>query len=478
LVTVLRLSKAKSSRPSVFPYTPGPVILNRSGSPRPVPRFWISIAALAVIALAGLACGGSPSAETAATAPPATATPVPVQPSPTPVPSPTPTATPDPLPAEPVVPAKVSAPPHDGPVSLPRDEGRHDDQIEWWYFNGHLADDTGNRFSYHYVAFEFVSSQGIIPRVLQYSFLDHRTGQRQTGEQFYVANAPAPGTMPDETGAAPPLSTGGGAIALRTGDLVMAGDGDEYRLVFQPGGVQLDLTAVSRKPAILHQETGVVDLGPAGVTRYYTRPRLETAGTLTVDGEVRQVNGLSWMDHQWGDATTALDVGWDWLSLQLDDGTDLMVSVVWDAGSGEPIGKYGTLSPPAGDDAGADGTVYLTGDQITLTPTSSWTSPASGGEYPMGWRLSIDLLDNPPGNLPGDPVGHSGAAFQGELALTLEPVVENAEFPPSPFVPVDYWEGAVAVSGTRDGQLISGQGFVEMVGYAPLRALTPPQAPP
>ena len=183
------------------------------------------------------------------------------------------------------------------------------------------------------------------------------------------------------------------------------------------------------------------------------------------------------MDHQWGDAATALDVGWDWLGLQLDDGTDLMVSVVWDAGSGEPIAKYGTLSPSA-DDAGADGTVYLTDDEITLTPTGSWFSPASGGEYPMGWRLSIDSSKNPPSNPPSDPSGHAGASSRGELALTLEPVVENAEFPPSPFVPVDYWEGAVTVSGTRDGESISGQGFVEMVGYAPRRALTPPQAPP
>ena len=172
------------------------------------------------------------------------------------------------------------------------------------------------------------------------------------------------------------------------------------------------------------------------------------------------------MDHQWGDATTALEVGWDWLSLQLDDGTDLMVSMVWDVNSRESIASYGTLSLPA-DGAGKPGsTIHLAGEEIALTPTGSWTSPQTGGVYPVGWELSVKL------NSELDPrrEGHPWEA----MTLQLNPVREASEFPSSPFVPVDYWEGAVSAEGERDGLEVSGLGFFEMVGYAPRRALSPP----
>ena len=412
---------------------------------------WTAIALLALAVLAGLGCGRPAVVEVPATAAsPAAATHVSTVP-PRPAPTAAPAVTPTPVP----MPAPTPAPDH-GPVRLPRDEGRHSSPIEWWYFNGHLTDGAGNGFSYHYVTFEFVTPQGVIARLLQYSWLDHRQGQWQRGEQFYVVNLPTPGSQPGATGPAPyvppgpcgingHLTDGAGngfsyhyvtfefvtpqgviarllqyswldhrqgqwqrgeqfyvvnlptpgsqpgatgpapyvppgpcGIDIRTGSLVMAGDGTEYRLVFQPGGMEpgsvaLDLTAVSVRPALLHRETGVVDLGPAGITRYYTRPRLETTGALTVDGETRQVEGLSWMDHQWGDAATALNVGWDWLGLQLDDGADLMVSIVWDVDTGELIGRYGTLSLPAVAGAESGGPV------CRFTPPR-FISPA--GKYP------------------------------------------------------------------------------------------------
>ena len=441
---------------------------------------WTAIALLALAVLAGLGCGRPAVVEVPATATlAAMATHVPTVP-PRPAPTAAPAVTPTPVPMPAPTPAPAAPAPDNGPVRLPRDEGRHSSPIEWWYFNGHLTDGTGNGFSYHYVTFEFVTPQGVIARLLQYSWLDHRQGQWQRGEQFYVVNLPTPGSQPGATGPAPYVPPGPCGIDIRTGSLVMAGDGTEYRLVFQPGGMEpgsvaLDLTAVSVRPALLHQETGVVDLGPAGITRYYTRPRLETTGTLTVDGETRQVEGLSWMDHQWGDAATALNVGWDWLGLQLDDGADLMVSIVWDVDTGELIGRYGTLSLPAVAGAESGGPVYptpvyLTGGEISLTATGSWVSPATGGAYPVGWELSINSSANNSG-------ADSAGSPLSDLSLTLAPVAEDAEFPPSPFVPVDYWEGAVTAAGTLNGAPISGRGFVEMVGYAPRRALTPP-APP
>ena len=322
-------------------------------------------------------------------------------------------------------------------MQLPRDEGPHPAPIEWWYFNGHLTDETGGEYSYHFVTFEIVTPQGIIPRLVQLSWADHGAGLHLTDERFAVAAAAGP----EATDAPQP-----GSFNLRVADWAMKGDGSEYALAFQTGEYSLDLQALSSKPAVLHHETGLVDLGPAGLTYYYTRPRLDTTGLLTVNGLSRDVTGTSWMDHQWGDSATALDVGWDWLGLQLDDGSELMVSLVWDGQDRDPIAEYGTYIPPdygKGEDAAA---VPLAGEEIALTATGSWTSPANGAVYPMGWRLEIESIP---------------------LSVVLEPAQENAEMAGSSFIPLSYWEGAVGVAGQKEGQPITGRGFVELVGYAP-----------
>ena len=76
----------------------------------------------------------------------------------------------------------------------------------------------------------------------------------------------------------------------------MDGDGTDYRLDFNIGGYTLELTAISQKPAALHQDTGLVDLGVAGKTYYYTRPRLAIDGIMERNGAVKPVSGSAWMD--------------------------------------------------------------------------------------------------------------------------------------------------------------------------------------
>ena len=434
----------------IVPASPGPslklpvftllvVLLLACGTPEPSP---------APETLPQTAAGEVPTATPTATATPA--------PTPTPVPASTPVTPPD------------AGSRNDRPVNLPADEGRHRDPVEWWYFNGNLEDEDGNAYSYHYVAFEFVTPEGIVARLLQYSWVDHGSEHRNAGEQFYLPQAGLPqdasaGPAPTPVSLVPET----GRIDIRTGGLVLSGDGQEYSLAFQPSaGASVQLSASAVKPPLLHRETGVVDLGPAGKTWYYTRPRLETSGTVTVNGESRPVAGLSWMDHQWGDAGTALDVGWDWLSLQLDDGTDLMVSIVWEVDGRESVADYGTLALPTFGPGDAGRVFHLDAEEITLTPVGSWSSPQTGGVYPMGWELSV-RLDVDRRDLPW-----------AEMTLELTPHQEDSEFPPSPFVPIDYWEGAVIAEGHRDGLAVSGLGFVEMVGYAPRRALSLPGQSP
>ncbi|PKB72505.1 MAG: hypothetical protein BZY75_06610 [SAR202 cluster bacterium Io17-Chloro-G7] len=311
-------------------------------------------------------------------------------------------------------------------INLPADEGAHPAGIEWWYFNGHLADDRARDYSFHFVTFQIGAKQdgGDVSQagqLAQLSWGDHTKDIFVTGEKVSLK-------MPDATP---------GSFQFDLSGWQMSGDGQDYALAFNTSGYSVSLTGLSTKPAAFHQKTGFVNLGPAGDTFYYTRPRLELSGTLTVDGISRPVNGTGWMDHQWGEFVSR-QVGWDWMSLQMDDGSELMAVLVWDPEGHLPFTSYGTFIAP-------DGKVrHLLEREVSLTPTGSWTSQSTNVVYPMGWELRVEPL---------------------ALELVLTPKQQNAEIPKSRYGPPGYWEGAVSLTGVLDGTPITGMGFVELVGY-------------
>jgi len=317
-------------------------------------------------------------------------------------------------------------------VTLPADEGPHDSVIEWWYFNGLLTDDRDQEYSYHYVTFQGEAVGAAVPHLLQASLGDHKAGRHLTGEQILLGS----------------LDPGAAGVDAVVNGWVMQGDGEIYSLDFELGGYSLKLTAVSTKPPVLHQGSGLVHLGPAGDTFYYTRPRLDVKGIIIVNKEQRPVSGAAWMDHQWGDVV-GQRVGWDWTSLQLDDGSDLMAVLVWDPTDRAPFAGYGTLVSPDGS------VVTLEQNGVFISPIETWISPATGIEYPSGWTLTVPSQ---------------------ALNLELTPVLLDSEFAGSSYTPAVYWEGEVRVAGTRQGRSVGGRGFVELVGYDP-QQLEPTSSP-
>jgi predicted secreted hydrolase len=209
------------------------------------------------------------------------------------------------------------------------------------------------------------------------------------------------------------------------------------------GEVALDLILESQKPPALQGNQGLSQKGPTpgNASFYYSLTRMLTTGTIRVDGQTYAVGGLSWMDHEWG--TSALEagaVGWDWFSLQLDDGYDLMYAQVRTPTSVSY--SFGSLVDPAGR------VTPLDPAEVQLEVLATWRSPASQALYPARWRLSVPGL---------------------ALRLELEPRLANQELP----VSVVYWEGAVRIQGSRQGQPVTGSGFVELTGYATGRGGAP-----
>ena len=157
-----------------------------------------------------------------------------------------------------------------------------------------------------------------------------------------------------------------------------------------------------------------------------------------MDGRPVSVEGVAWFDHQWGDFISVGGGGWDWFAVNLDDGTDLTLSLVREADGSYPL-VYGTVVAP-------DGSVrHLDRDAFTVEVTGRWTSPTSGADYPAAWTLRI----------PGD-----------DLVIDLRPTVAAQELDTRATTGVIYWEGSQVVRATRGGIALGGEGYVELTGYA------------
>jgi predicted secreted hydrolase len=198
----------------------------------------------------------------------------------------------------------------------------------------------------------------------------------------------------------------------------------------------VDFSIKAAKPYVLQGEQGLSQKGnePGNASYYYSYTRLKTEGSILLNDEYYEVAGNSWMDREW--STSALDssqAGWDWFSLQLDDNTELMYyQIRKKEGTPDQFSK-GVLVDEFGN------TEAININQVTLSPTDFWESPA-GALYPSGWKLQIP---------------------DKQIELNVLPQVKNQLMD----VTVKYWEGAVQISGTKNGKKITGYGYVELTGY-------------
>ena len=187
----------------------------------------------------------------------------------------------------------------------------------------------------------------------------------------------------------------------------------------------------------MHGDRGLSQKGPepGNASYYYTLAGLDTAGQVTSGGQTVDVSGLSWMDHEYGTSALSEDaVGWDWFSVQLDNGAALMLAQVRTLDGGRLPQFKGTLALPDGSQAA------IGASEFELTPLDEWTSRATGVTYPSGWRITVP---------------------EHEIELTLTPLIRDQELQGS-YV---YWEGAVRAAGELDGRPVQGSGYVELTGY-------------
>ncbi len=335
--------------------------------------------------------------------------------------------------------------------SFPRDHWAHPGyRTEWWYFTGHLeaADEPSARFGYQFTVFRV----GVLPErpsldsawaasnviMAHAAVTDVRAGTHRFADvlrrEMPLLGAFAPPSGDPIAWVAAPAGTPG------RWDVRWNGEAFDFSMRDDRRRMAFALRTRPLKPPVLEGPGGLSRKGEdaTAASLYYSFTRLQTDGTLSLDGRTWRVRGESWMDKEFGSSQlSARQVGWDWFSLQLADGRDLMLYVLRRA-DGSPDHRSGTR-------VSVDGTPRWLGEaEWSVASTGSWKSPATGAVYPAGWTVV----------LPSE-----------GIRLTVTPSLADQENVGEASGGVFYWEGAVAVTDPAGAPC--GRGYVELTGYGP-----------
>ena len=324
-------------------------------------------------------------------------------------------------------------------LNFPADYGPHDDYLtEWWYYTGNLRGDDGSRFGYQLTFFR---------RALSLPDMEEARSSNWATGQIYLAHFALSDIGSEDFYAFERFSRAAAGLAGAQADpyrvwlydwSVVETTPGIYQLHASEIGIAIDLTLEDTKGLVFQGVDGYSQKGPdpGNASYYYSQTRLDSRGSIDVGGNRYQVSGFSWMDHEFStSALTVEQVGWDWFSIQLEDNVELMLfQIRREDGSIDPFSS-GTFVAADG------GTVTITREDFFITSADTWESPHSGAVYPAGWKISIPSI---------------------EMRLRVEPLQEDQELN----LTYTYWEGAVSVEGEYQGQPVTGNGYVELTGYA------------
>lgn len=301
-------------------------------------------------------------------------------------------------------------------VLLPKDDAPHQAKMEWWYYNGHLTTESGKQYSFHYTA--FIVTDLISHLVKHVSLSDHQTGQRFTDQRRTTVGVDF-------------VSSASDRFDFKMDNWAMSGGNGHDQLNVTTDHFSFNLSLTSTLPPVLHGNEGIILLDQAGSSYYYSRTRMAISGTVKIGKRAEAVKGMAWFDHQWGDFTTN-QLSWDWFSLQLDNGEDVMIYQLRDK-TNQPVLYTGSIT--------RNGITEILSDKdFTLVPGEKWVSKKTGHTYPISWTIHIPKKN---------------------IKIKTRGMIASSEFDARLTTYNAYWEGAVKIEGSH-----TGKGFMELYSYA------------
>lgn len=323
-------------------------------------------------------------------------------------------------------------------LEFPRDFGSHPDlHTEWWYITGHAKTPAGREFGFQVTFFRSrveaalgmrsaFAAKNLVFAHAAVTDLEGRVllhDQRIARAGFGVAEA----------------STSDTDVRIRDWSLVR--ENGLYAAHIPAGEFSLDLRFTPTQPVLLQGKAGLSRKGPdaSQASYYYSEPQLKAQGKLTLKGQAFDVGGAAWLDHEWSEALMHPEaVGWDWIGMNLDDGSALTAfhlrrsdgSALWGGGSFRA----------------RDGVARIfRNDEVRFEAIKSWDSPRTQAKYPTQWRVQT-----PGGN------------------FEVRALLDDQELDSRGSTGGVYWEGVSDLLDAQGHRV--GRGYLEMTGYAaPLR---------
>ncbi len=311
--------------------------------------------------------------------------------------------------------------------AFPADHGPHPDfRIEWWYLTASLTGPDGTTYGAQWTLFRSALSP------------DDAQGWQAT--QLWMGHAGL--TTPTTHASAERLARGGigqaGVTAQPfaawiddwsmtsrvTGNADML---DRLQVTARGDSFAYDLSLTATGPLIFHGQSGYsVKSAQCQASYYYSQPFYRLTGTITLNGADIPVTGTAWLDREWSSQPLSdTQDGWDWVSLQFDDGSRLMGFSLRDRAAA-PFTAATWITPDGQSQSFRDGA-------LRMTPLTH--SRVAGREIPTRWRIE----------LPDRGLDITASAINPQSWMDVS---------------IPYWEGPLQLTGTHHGR-----GYLEMTGY-------------
>ena len=334
-------------------------------------------------------------------------------------------------------------------LAFPRDHGTHlGARTEWWYATGWLGDPDAPKSGF------------------QLTFFRSRTGLAEASRSRFAPRhlllAHAAVTQLGAAGAARHLheqrlvrwsGSAGSSLGwasqtdgeIHIGNWSLRRQGEVWRARMPGREFDLDLSLTRTQPLLLQGDAGFSRKGPdeAQASHYYSEPQL---AAQAADGG----SGRAWLDHEWSDHLLHPQaVGWDWIGMNLFDGSALTAFVLRRA-DGSALWAGGSFRAPAASgmtsSAGSAARIFAA-TELQMTPGRRWRSPATSAPYPMQWTLDC-------------PAGR----------FEVRALADAQELDGSRSSGTVYWEGLSELLDAQGRRV--GLGYLEMTGYAaPMRLI-------
>lgn len=325
---------------------------------------------------------------------------------------------------------------------FPRDHGKHDEfKTEWWYYTGHLQSKEGRKFGFELTFFR--SGVPLARRIkegpwkMNDLYMAHFAISDLSKKSFYHEQK-----FCRESSAFAKNSADKFEVKVENWSSVIRNK--KHHLLASSGPHSIDLQLEQGKDPVIHGIGGVSQKSnkKGAASHYYSLTRMPARAALSIDGQKLALEGEAWMDHEFGSNQLGKEqAGWDWFSIQLNDGSEIMLYLMRLKGSGYDQCSSGTFVDSSGK------WQHLPFLSYKIKSKSYWQSPHTKANYPNHWHIELP---------------------EKGLVLDIEPELADQELVSSGSAGgarINYWEGACRVSGLKQNKIISGRAYVELTGY-------------